>query len=517
MELEHLHLKKIEQLQEQVRAIFMQRRGQESPETIALRYPSGHSNTTRSKSYKATSRQLDFGSLNQVIQIDPQKRLAVVEPRVTMEALVKTTLPYGLIPYVVPEFKGITVGGAIMGGAAESSSHRWGTFNDGCSAFMILCGDGSLLQASPQENPDLFYGIAGSYGSIGALVSATIELQPAKEFVHVRYRLFSNPQEAIGYLQTLSHGTPAPEFIDGIVFSKDLAVVIEGTLQTKENIAHLPRFSLQSVCSRWYYQHVQNIALEAHLDRYEEAMPFQEYLFRYDQGAFWMGAYLLRPPLLARFIGQGILKLWKAEEEQFSEEEIGKLHRITHPNAFWRFFLRPVMTSQRLWSLLHRAEKWVQERVIIQDFCIPEDKASSFLGEVLDDPGTYPMWLCPIKGTRSPQIFSPHLISKRSMHKSAFNGENPLGEGLSEENPADGFINIGIYGLPSYYASIEQITRKLEQKTKAYGGRKVLYSRSHYTHEEFWQIYFREAYEALRAKTQAKGIWHEITDKVLSV
>ncbi len=491
MEIEHL--KKIERLQEEMRACYQQR-GKE--EKVSLRYGSGHSNTTRSKSYKESARQIDFRNFDQVIQIDEDKRIAIVEPRVTMEKLVDATLSHGLIPCVVPEFKGITVGGAIMGGAAESSSHRWGTFNDGCSSFKVLCGDGRILTASSQENADLFYGIAGSYGSLGVLLSAEIHLVPAKEFVHVSYRLFSDIVEAIEYLQKLINSALAPEFIDGLVFSSDLAVIIEGRLQTKEGVANLPRFSSKSSCSEWYYQHVQKIAQEAHLDRYEEAIALQEYLFRYDRGAFWMGAYLFRFPILARFIGQGILKLWRTREERFSEEEVQTLHQLPCPNAFVRFLAQPVMSSQRLWSLLHKAEKWVQDRVIIQDLCIPANKAVSFLRDILNDPGTYPLWLCPIKGTKKPQIFAPHLLTK--------------------DSKIDYFINVGIYGLPSYYASIREITRRLEQKTKAYGGRKVLYSRSQYTQKEFWEIYFHEAYDALRKKTAASGILHEITDKVLS-
>jgi len=473
------HSREIERIQEQMRNLSKKNI------PIALHYRSGHSNTTRSKSYKGNSYKLDFGALHHIIKIDPKQRIAVVEPRVTMEQLVQATLPYGLTVPVIPEFKGITVGGAIMGGSAESSSHKWGSFHDACLSYEILCGDGTLLRVSPQANPDLFYGIPCSYGSLGALVSAEIQLVPAQAFVHLRYHFFSDPLEAIDCIQKLSN---TPDFIDGIVFAKDCAVVIEGTLQSKAH-PHLPQFSLKPIHSKWYFQHAKTGC--------EEIMPLKDYLFRYDQGAFWMGAYLFRLPLLARFVGQGIFKFWKAEQETFTQAEVQKYHQIPSPNAFLRTLTRPIMTSRWLWKLLHQAEKWVQDRMIIQDFCIPEKSAAHFLKEALNDPGTFPMWLCPIKGSTHPEIFSPHLISK--------------------ENTSGRFINVGIYGLPCYFAPIEQFTRKLEQKTHALGGRKVLYSRSYYTPDEFWQIYSRPAYETLRTKTRAQGVWHEITDKVLSI
>ena len=114
------HTLKVTKIQQQLRTLLEQKKG--SP--ISLNYSSNHTNTTRSRSYKSGCPQLDMSELNSIIQIDREKRIAIVEPRVTMERLVRATLAHGLIPPVVPEFKEITVGGAIMGGAGESGSHR---------------------------------------------------------------------------------------------------------------------------------------------------------------------------------------------------------------------------------------------------------------------------------------------------------------------------------------------------------------------------------------------------------
>ena len=148
--------------------------------SLALQHNHSH-NTTRSKSYKHHKTKLDLGGLKHVLHIDQEGRLAHVEPRVTMEELVRATLAYGLFPAVIPEFKGITVGGAIMGGAGESASHHYGLFNDLCTEMEILCGDGRLLQTTGEKERDLFYGLPGSYGSLGVLVSAKIKLIPAKK------------------------------------------------------------------------------------------------------------------------------------------------------------------------------------------------------------------------------------------------------------------------------------------------------------------------------------------------
>ena len=220
------HAEKVSSLQDQIRNNF--------GAPIAFQYGKHSSNTTRSKSYNRETKSLDLGNFDSIIKIDHEKGVVIVEPRVTMERLVKALLKEGMIIPVVPEFKGITVGGAIMGGAEESASHRWGIFSDACAAYEIICGDGSLIRATPTENSDLFYGIAGSYGSLGLLVSAEIRLIPAKEFVHLHYHSFSTPDEAIEYLR----GHEA-DFVDGIVFSKNKVMIIEGRLASEKKLPPL--------------------------------------------------------------------------------------------------------------------------------------------------------------------------------------------------------------------------------------------------------------------------------------
>lgn len=413
---------------------------------LALKKRKGHSNTTHSKSYKEGCEILDLGPSNRILQIDLEKNAAIAEPQVTMNELVRATLAYGLMPPVVPEFRGITVGGAIMGGALESSSHKWGAFNDCCLSFEILRGDRTPLRATPEENADIFYGVAGSYGSFGALTKAEIRLIPAQEYVRLTYH-FLSAKEA---LQKLAGSA---DFLEAIVFSKDLAVVIEGNLVPE---ADLPLFS-PTLSSPWFYQHAGEHPRE-------EIMKIEDYLFRHDQGAFWMGAYLFRNPYSYK--------------------------PLKGPSALMRTLFHPLLTSKGLWKLLHLTKKWVDRHYVIQDFYIPNDYALNFLQESMEDPGIFPIWLCPIKGTATPQIFSPH-----------FSRHNRL-------------INIGIYGAPRCRPTV-QVIRDLEKRAEKCQGRKMLYSNSFYTEEDFWRIYSKESYQALREKTKAEGVWQGIADKIL--
>ena len=65
------------------------------------------------------SRPIDTSQLTHIIEIDPVEQRCVAEPGVTFEELVRATLPLGLAPAVVPELRGITLGGAV---AADCTS-----------------------------------------------------------------------------------------------------------------------------------------------------------------------------------------------------------------------------------------------------------------------------------------------------------------------------------------------------------------------------------------------------------
>lgn len=245
-----------------------------------------------------------------------------------------------------------------------------------------------------------------------------------------------------------------------------------------------------------YYQHVWEIAKKHPSQTYQEWMTHPDYFFRYDPGAFWMGAYVFHFPLSVRMIKEGLMGLTKRTHEPFNENQIARFHNLPETNQGRYTFMRPWLRGKSLCKMLHQAETWIQNRFVIQDFCIPEHNAASFLTDICKDTGIFPLWLLPLKGTSSPQIFAPHLL--------------PHG------TPTGRFINFGLYGIPSYSSLLKEITQHLEQLVTHYGGRKALYSRSYYDQNAFWKIYNPSAYQSLREETLAKGTWHEITAKVLS-
>src|SRR5690606_9590752 len=136
-------------------------------------------------------------SFDEVCSIDPESKRALAESRVTMDRLVAATLKKGLIPAVVPEFKGITVGGAIQGAAIESSSHKFGQFHDTCTKYTVLTGEGKFLEISPRRHAELFHALSGSYGSLALLLSAEMKLIDAPKAIIIHCYRFRSIEAAL--------------------------------------------------------------------------------------------------------------------------------------------------------------------------------------------------------------------------------------------------------------------------------------------------------------------------------
>ena len=117
---------------------------------IPWRVYHGGTHSTR-KTAHASNKIIDISGLSHVLSIDPLTKTALVEPNVTMESLVKKTLPQ-LLPSVVPKFPAIIVEGALAGTAGESSSFRHGFLADTISWIEVVLPTGEVVGASRDRN-----------------------------------------------------------------------------------------------------------------------------------------------------------------------------------------------------------------------------------------------------------------------------------------------------------------------------------------------------------------------------
>jgi delta24-sterol reductase len=317
----------------------------------------GASNSTRRFSSDGLF-YVDASGLRNIIEVNQSEQYVLVEPNVPLDALVTETLKHGLVPPLVAEFPGITVGGAVQGGSGESSSFKWGTFHDTCLEYEIVLGDGTKVIASRTEHADLFWGMSCAFGSLGVMTLLKVRLVPATKNVRLRYYPARSHQEAVQKIQSFSKD--AADFIDGIMFSKTSGVVMLGNYYDGTD---LPKASFSHFYDDWFYIHAENVI--AHQEYYEEVIPLKDYLFRYDRGGFWTA----------------------------------KLGFSRMPfNRFTRVLLSGLFKTRTLLKLLHASD--YSYVYMTQDLCLPEERVLEFINFVDQEYEIYPLWLCPLKPAR---------------------------------------------------------------------------------------------------------------------
>lgn len=298
------------------------------------------------------SGKLDTSALHHILEIDPEHRRCTAEPGVRFRDLVRATLAHGLVPTVVPELEGITVGGAIAGCAVESMSYRTGGFFDSVESLELVTGTGALLVLSPTEQPDLFHMIHGSYGTLGVVTRVTFRLEPAEPFVKLTYQRFHDfPSFHAALRQHCETGDYT--FIDGIVHAPDHLTLCLG-----EFVPDAPYVSNY----RWL-----KVFYRSTRERARDYLTTEDYFFRYDTECHWLTRTVpgLEHPAVRLVAGKLIL---------------GSTNLIR-----WSNLLAPV-----LGRLKRRPD-------VVVDLFIPDRRFADFYAWYTREPKFFPLWIIPYR------------------------------------------------------------------------------------------------------------------------
>lgn len=395
---------------------------------------------------------IDLSNLKNVLKIDVENRTCLVEPNVPMDRLVQETLTHGLIPPVVMEFPGITVGGGYAGTCGESSSFKHGFFNMNINWVEMVLANGQIIKCSSTEHADLFHGAAGAVGSLGVTTLLELQLVKAEPYVETTYHPVASVTEAIELIRNKTTESKL-DYLDGILFSKSQGVVITGKMTSQFN-RNVPCQRFSGTWDPWFYLHIQNIIHEQS-GPVVEVIPLAEYLFRYDRGGFWVGSYAF----------------------QYFNMPF---------NAYTRWFLDDFLHTRMMYTALHASRQ--SNKMIIQDLALPYSNAEEFVTYAAETLNIWPLWLCPLRQSSS-TIFHPQ----------------------SNELEADGktlkpLLNIGLWGQAPCHAGFVDINRDIEAVLQKLGGKKWLYAQTFYTEDEFWNLYDRDWYDTLREKYDAMSL-----------
>ncbi len=389
--------------------------------------------------------RLDVRGFNEVLAIDAHNRSVEVEGMTPYVKLVDAMLAHGVMPAVVPQLKSITIGGAAAGVGIESSSFKYGLVHETLEELEILLPHGEVVIARPDnEHRELFYGFPNSYGTLGYALRLKAAAVPVKPYVHLGYTRHREAQAFFADMAARCAGTA--DFVDGVVFGAEDFVVCEG------------RFSATApYTSDYTYEKIYYRSLR---ERDEDYLSVRDYIWRWDTDWFWCSKNLgAQHPLIRRLLGRE------------------RLNSV---------FYTKVMRLNSRWGLTRRLDRllgWHRESVI-QDVDIPIANAPAFLEFFQREIGILPIWICPIRPYRRDVRFT-----------------------LFPMDPDTLYVNFGFWDVVRRRTPFPagHHNRRVEQEVARLRGIKSLYSDSYYPEEEFWRIFPRDAYAALKARYDPQG------------
>ncbi|WP_127506074.1 FAD-binding oxidoreductase [Actinoplanes solisilvae] len=94
---------------------------------------------------------------------------------VRWQQVIDAATPYGLAP-LCGSAPGVGVVGYTVGGGIGPVARTYGWSSDRVRAVELVTGDGVLRRATPDEEPDLFWGVRGGKGALGIVTALEFDL-----------------------------------------------------------------------------------------------------------------------------------------------------------------------------------------------------------------------------------------------------------------------------------------------------------------------------------------------------
>lgn len=297
--------------------------------------------------------------------------------------------------------------------------------------FILMCFSlvHRIVRCTADENPDLFYSVPWSYGTLGFLVSVEIMIVPCKPYVDLTYIPFTNKEEAVNRFIEETRKENPYDFVECLAYSESDYVLMLGNMTENKHAAEFNPIGMWY--QEWFFKHVQH-----YLERKEpgrEIIPLRQYYHRHSKSLFWEIQDIVP-------FGNNVFFRWAFGWMMPPKVALLKLTQTE--------------SIRKLYELHH----------VVQDMLVPLRDTSKCLEVFHKEVQVYPLWMCPFK---VPPNGGNGTADRGFIHP------------CKDENF---FIDIGAYGnptIPDFEA--RRACRNLEAFVRDVNGFQMLYADSYMT------------------------------------
>jgi len=414
------HKDRVKNVQDQVKEWRVSGRGRK----MCTARPSWMSISQQKLGYKDRMYRVKV-DLQDILEIDGTGLTVTVEPAVTIGFLNRVLVNAGFTLPIVPELDTLTLGGLIMGGGIESTSHKYGLFHKLAVEYEIVTADGECVTASEEENTDLFKAVPMSYGTLGFLTSVKLTIVKYKPFIKLDYWPAYSLDETTEVLERETRKGQGNDSVEGIAYSRDKAVIMTGNFVEAKEIESEKVNNMGLWYKPWFYHYVEEFLVKGPTTEYVPTLAFHQ---RHNKPTFWL-SHIWLP--------------WAS-------------HPIARLLTGW---ILPM--NQQLLQLVKETFLGgdFEDNFVLQDFILPIRHIKAAVEFNHDVTGIYPLWMVPAALDVAQE------------------------DGIFVDLGVYGFSTI-----PSF-AGRDKTLRLFEKFTLDHGGYQALYAETLMSYEEFLQMF----------------------------